>query len=403
LNAQTVKNKHPMPIVEELIDELAGAKWFSKLDFRAGYHQICIHPADTHKTAFKTHNGLFEFLVMPFGLTNAPATFQSIMNLVFAPLLRKGVLVFMDDILIYSRTLPEHLELLQKVFDILKANRFYIKLSKCSFAQSEVEYLGHNISGKGVSTEASKVAAVAKWPQPTNLKELRGFLGLTGYYRKFIRHYGLISRSLTDLLKKGTPFIWTSATEAAFQQLKTALIQAPVLGLPDFTKPFVVETDASDLGFGAVLMQEGHPIAYLSKPVCSKNQACSTYEKECMAIVMAVDKWRPYLQNQEFVIKTDHRSLLHLTEQRVTTKLQQKALLKLMDLQYKIQYKQGPTNQAADALSRCHLENIVAPITSCQPIWVDRVKEGYEEDPKATQLLAELSATDGSLGAFYID
>jgi hypothetical protein len=164
-----------------------------------------------------------------------------------------------------------------------------------------------------------------------------------------------------------------------------------------------VETDASDLGFGAVLMQEGHPIAYLSKPVCSKNQACSTYEKECMAIVMAVDKWRPYLQNQEFVIKTDHRSLLHLTEQRVTTKLQQKALLKLMDLQYKIQYKQGPTNQAADALSRCHLENIVAPITSCQPIWVDRVKEGYEEDPKATQLLAELSATDGSLGAFYID
>lgn len=160
LNAQTVKNKHPMPIVKELIDELAGAQWFSKLDFRAGYHQIYINPDDTHKTAFRTHSGLYEFLVMPFGLTNAPATFQGIMNLVFAPLLRKGILVFMDDILIYAKTLPEHLELLQQVFQILRAHRFYIKLSKCSFAQTEVEYLGHVISGKGVATEASKVAAV---------------------------------------------------------------------------------------------------------------------------------------------------------------------------------------------------------------------------------------------------
>jgi hypothetical protein len=144
----------------------------------------------------------YEFLVMPFGLTNAPATFQGIMNFVFAPLLKKGVLVFMDDILIYSQTLPEHLELLKQVFQILRENRFYIKLSKCAFAQTEVEYLGHNISGKGVSTEASKIASVEKWPRPTNLKELRGFLGLTGYNRKFIKHYGLTSRPLSDLLKK---------------------------------------------------------------------------------------------------------------------------------------------------------------------------------------------------------
>jgi hypothetical protein len=146
LNAQTVKNKHPMPIVDELIDELAGAQWFSKLDFRAGYHQICIHPEDTHKTAFKTHNGLYEFLVMAFGLTNAPATFQSVMNLIFATLLRKGVLVFMDDILIYLATLEEHVSLLQRVFDILRQHRFFIKLPKCSFAQREIEYLGHCIS-----------------------------------------------------------------------------------------------------------------------------------------------------------------------------------------------------------------------------------------------------------------
>jgi hypothetical protein len=148
------------------------------------------------------------------------------------------------------------------VFEILKANKFYIKLPKCYFAQQEVEYLGHNFSEKGVSTEASKIAAVSKWPRPTNLKELRGFLGLAGYYRKFIKYYGLISRPLSDLLKKHVSFVWTSVTKTVFQQLKTSLVQAPALGLPDFTKPFVVETDASDLGFGAVLMQDGHPIAY---------------------------------------------------------------------------------------------------------------------------------------------
>jgi len=225
-----------MPIVEELIDELAGAQWFSKLDFRAGYHQICISPSDTHKTAFKTHSGLFEFLVMPFGLTNAPATFQGIMNFIFAHLLRKGVLVFMDDILIYSATLEEHLALLLHVFDILRANQFYLKHSKCSFMQIEVEYLGHIISGKGVATEPSKISAVVKWSQPKNVKELRGFLGLTGYYRKFIRHYGLISRPLTEMLKKGTPYLWTSVADTTFQQLKQALVQAPVLAILDFSK-----------------------------------------------------------------------------------------------------------------------------------------------------------------------
>jgi len=204
LNNITVKNKHPMPIVDELIDELSGAKWFSKLDFRSGYHQIRIAKGDEHKTAFRTHNGLFEFLVMPFGLTNAPATFQSAMNHIFQPLVRKGVLVFMDDILVYTSTLDEHVALLQQVFDIIQQHQFLIKLSKCSFGQHQIEYLGHCISALGVPPEPSKVSAVQQWPVPTNLKELRGFLGLTGYYRKFIRHYGMISRPLTVLLKKGT-------------------------------------------------------------------------------------------------------------------------------------------------------------------------------------------------------
>jgi len=224
LNTITVKNKHPMPIVEELIDELAGAKWFSKLDFRSGYHQIRVAKSDEHKTAFHTHNGLYGFLVMPFGLINAPATFQSVMNSIFEPLLRKEVLVFMDDILIYSSTLEDHISLLQQVFDIIQQHQFFIKFSKCSFAQEEIEYLGHCISADGVATEPSKVLAVKQWPTPTNLKTLRGFLGLTGYYRKFIKHYDMISRPLTLLLKKGTPFQSTSATEATFQLLKQALV-----------------------------------------------------------------------------------------------------------------------------------------------------------------------------------
>lgn len=286
-----------MPVVEELLDELAGASWFTKLDFRYGYHQIRMADGEEANIAFRTHSGLFEFLVMPFGLTNAPATFRSLMNKIFAALLRKGVLVFMDDTLIYSDTLEKHIDLLQQVFAILHKHQFFIKLSKCSFAQRRIEYLGHVISDKGVSTELSKVEAVQSWQTPKDLKQLRGFLGLTRYYRRFIQHYGLISKTLTDLLKKGTTFQWTPTTATAFQVLKQKLTQAPVLALPNFSKQFVLETDASDLGIGAVLMQEGHPIAFLSKTLSTRNQALSTYEKECIAILLAVDKWRPYLQH----------------------------------------------------------------------------------------------------------
>ena len=181
----------------------------------------------------------------------------------------------------------------------------------------------------------------------------------------------MLSKPLTLLLKKGTPFSWTSVTEEAFQLLKQALVQAPVLALPDFTKTFILETDASDSGFGVVLMQEGHPIAYLSKPLSGKNQGLSTYEKECMAILMAVDKWRCYLQHNHFMIRTDHKSLLFLLEQKATTKLQQKAVLKLMDLSFTISYKKGITNAAADALSRCPSDDTVSAISESTPVWLE--------------------------------
>lgn len=197
LNAITIKNRYPLPIIDELLDELAGTCWFTSLDLRAGYHQIRMKPEDEHKTAFKTHHGYYEFKVMAYGLTGAPATFQGVMNTIFEPFLRKGVLVFIDDILIYSRTLEDHIRLLRAVFSVLTEQKLKVKRSKCVFAQSSLTYLGHVISAQGVSTDARNIQSVLNWPVPSNVKEIRGFLGLAGYYRKFVRYFGLLSRPLS--------------------------------------------------------------------------------------------------------------------------------------------------------------------------------------------------------------
>jgi hypothetical protein len=202
LNAPTVKFKYPVPIIDELLDELHGACWFSSLDLRAGFHQILLKPGEEFKTTFQTHIGHFEFKVMAFGLTEAPGTFQRAMNTTLAPVLRKCALVFFDDILVYSATLDDHLRHLQQVFELLEVDQWKIKLSKCTFAQNQVSYLGHLISIHGVATNSSKITAIADWPAPKNIKELRSFLGLAGYYRKFVKNFGIICRPLTQLLKK---------------------------------------------------------------------------------------------------------------------------------------------------------------------------------------------------------
>jgi hypothetical protein len=335
LNAATIKNKFPMPVIDELLDELAGTKYFSKLDLRSGYHQIRMQEQDEYKTAFKTHHGHFQFRVMPFGLTNAPATFQCIMNSIFEGYIRKFVLVFMDDILVYSKSLEEHVQHLKVVFNILLQNKFYAKRSKCQFAATSLEYLGHIISDSGVATDQSKTKAMLAWPTPSNLTDLRGFLGLTGYHRKFVKNYGVLAKPLTDLLQHNRNFVWTDKAAKAFETLKKAMVQAPVLALPDFDKPFVIETDACQDGIGAVLLQQGHPIAYLSGALGVNNQKLAIYEKEFMAIMMAVDKWRAYLQRGPFIIKTDHKSLCCLDDQVLHTELQKKAMTKLIGLQYK--------------------------------------------------------------------
>lgn len=233
LNELTIRNTFPMPVIDELLDELAGAQMFSKLDLRAGYHQIRMRPEDEEKTAFKTHHGHYQFRVMPFGLSNAPATFQCVMNEILQPCLRHFALVFMDDILVYSPSVTEHATHLAAVLTLLQKNDFYVKLSKCSFAQSELEYLGHIVSKDGVATDPRKTEAMLAWPTPTTPTELRGFLRLTGYYRKFVRAYGIIAKPLTNMLKKKA-FIWTEEASQAFSLLKNAMASTPVLHLPDF-------------------------------------------------------------------------------------------------------------------------------------------------------------------------
>ncbi|KAD2804662.1 hypothetical protein E3N88_38039 [Mikania micrantha] len=333
LNKATVPDKFPIPVVDELLDELHGAQFFSKLDLKSGYNQIRMSPASIEKTTFRTHDGHYEYLVMPFGLMNAPATFQAVMNDVFRPLLRTKVVIFFDDILVYSSSWTNHMADLRLVFSILLKHHFMVNKTKCSFGQPSVEYLGHIIDAQGVSMDPKKIEVVLSWPVPTQLKGLRGFLGLTGYYRKFIKNYGSIARPLTDLTKKDA-FCWHPGAQAAFEQLKQALVSAPVLTLPDFKQPFMIECDASGRGIGAVLMQNRKPIAYFSKALSDRNLS-----KSAGSLLQTNRIW----------------------------------VAKLLGYNFDIHYKPGRENRAADALSRsADVGEFVQAISS--PVWLQGAK-----------------------------
>ncbi|GJP84393.1 hypothetical protein CLOP_g14451, partial [Closterium sp. NIES-67] len=256
LNKQTIKNKYPIPRIDDLLDQLRGATVFSKLDLRSGYWQIRMADNSIHKTAFRTRYGSYEYLVMPFGLTNAPATFQAEMNHILRPLLDECVVVYLDDILIYSRDMKQHVEHLRRVFEILRRERFYVKLSKSEFALEKVQFLGHMVSAQGVHVDPTKIEAVRSWKTPENVKELQQFLGFANYYNRFVPQYAKLAAPLTNLLKKNTPYKWEKKHEEAVEQLKQALTSAPVLILPDPERDYVIEADASDQAVGAVLMQD---------------------------------------------------------------------------------------------------------------------------------------------------
>jgi hypothetical protein len=402
LNTITVKDRFPIPTIDELLDELYGTRWYSKLDLRSGYHQIRMTTADVPKTAFRTHLGHYEFLVMPFGLCNAPSTFQNTMNTLFHQYLRQFVIVFFDDILVYSKTWEDHLQHLELVFNCLLQNQFFLKDSKCSFAQESISYLGHIVSSHGVGPDPEKIQAMVDWPTPTTLKQLRGFLGLTGFYRKFVHKYAAIATPLTDLLKKDA-FVWSESAQTAFDALKKAMTEAPVLALPNFADDFLIETDASGTGMGAVLCQGGHPICYYSRKFCPRMQQSSTYVRELCAITSAVKKWRPYLLGRKFVIHTDQRSLRELMTQIIQTPEQQFYLAKLLGYSYEIIYKPGAQNRVADALSRLH-EPPAHCLTITIPHWdfIQQLKHSFVTDTNLQDLIQQVQASPSTHPDFRV-
>lgn len=257
-------------------------------------------------------------------------------------------------------------------------------MSKCSFAQDQVEYFGHIISGRGAATDPTKIKAIQDWPIPQNITELRGFLGSAGYYGRFIKGYGVISRPLFNSLKKDS-FTWTPLQQEAFDTLKLTMTTTPVLALPDYSQPFILEADASGFGIGAVLMQQGRPLAYLSKALGPKAAATSTYDKEAMAILEAIKKWKHYFASSSLISRTDQQSLRYIQEQRVTEGIQHKLLIKLLGYNYTVEYKKGRQNRAADALSRKSDIHLTA-ITLITPQWVEHVQKSYEHDDHCLQL-----------------
>jgi hypothetical protein len=369
-NEVTIKNKYPLPRIDILFDQLTRAWVFSKIDLRLGYHQIRIRPEDIPNTAFTTRYGLFEYLVMSFGLTNAPAHFTYLMNLVFMPELDKFLVVFIDDILIYSKNEEEHARHLRIILTGLREHQLYAKFSKCVFWLEENQFLGHVLSAKGIVVDPSKVKDILEWKPPTTVHQVRSFLGLAGYYRRFILDFSKLVKPITSLLKNDTKFNWSSRCNEAFEQLKVLLTTAPVLAQPDIEKPFDMYCDASGSGLGCVLMQEGRVVAYASRQLRRHEEHYPTHDLELAVVVHALKIWRHYLLGNICHIYTDHKSLKYIFTQSELNMRQRRWLELIKDYELEIHYHPGTANVVADAPSckaSCHcLTMKTSDITLCQ-------------------------------------
>ncbi|GJZ27886.1 putative nucleotidyltransferase, ribonuclease H [Tanacetum coccineum] len=352
LNKLTIKNRYPLPRIDDLFDQLQGSSVYSKIDLRSGYHQLRVRDEDIPKTAFRTRYRHYEFQVMPFGLTNAPAVFMDLMNRVCKPYLDKFVIVFIDDILIYSRNKEEHANHLRIILELLKKEKLYAKFSKCDFWIHIVQFLGHLIDSQGLHVDPAKIEAVKNWTSPTTPTEIRQFLGLAGYYRRFIKDFSKIAKSLTELTQKNKKYIWGEDQESAFQLLKQKLCEAPILALPEGNDDFVVYCDASHQGLGAVLMQREKVIAYASRQLKPNEENYTTHDLELGAVVFALKIWRHYLYGTKCTVFTDHKSLQHILDQKELNMRQRRWLELLADYDCEIRYHPGKANVVADALSQ---------------------------------------------------
>jgi len=366
LNKVTIKNKYPLPRIDDLLDQLKGAIVFSKIYLRLGYHQIRIKSSDVSKTVFRTRYRHYEFLVMPFGVTNAPAVFMDYMNRIFQPYLDQFDVIFIDDMLIYSKSPQEHASHLRIVLSILREKQLFAKFSKCEFWLSKVKFLGHVISQGGVAVDQSKVEAVQNWTRPKNVSEVQSFLGLAGYYRRFIMKFSQIAFSLTRLTRKDVPFVWDEECEKSFRTLKKKLTKAPVLAIPDPEKRYIVFCDASSKGLGGVLMQGDTVIAYASRQLKTHEENYPTHDLELAAIVFALKVWRHDLYGGQFDLFSDQKSLKYLFDQRDLNMRQRRWMEYLKDFDFDLKYHPGKANVVADALSCKALARAEVSVHTCE-------------------------------------
>uniref|UniRef100_A0A8C1MA50 Gypsy retrotransposon integrase-like protein 1 n=2 Tax=Cyprinus carpio TaxID=7962 RepID=A0A8C1MA50_CYPCA len=363
LNEITVKYRYPLPLVPAALEQLRTAQYYTKLDLRCAYNLIRIREGDEWKTAFSTTNGHYEYRVMPFGLVNSPSIFQAFINDVFRDMLNKFVVVYIDDILIYSNTLQDHIQHVRTVLQRLIEHQLYAKAEKCEFHTTSTTFLGYVISPGGVAMDDSKVSAVLKWPEPQTLKELQRFLGFANFYRRFIRNFSTVVSPLTSMIKKGTHRLtWSEAPRQAFKELKERFVTAPILHHPDPSLPFLVEVDASNTGIGAVLSQRPgpqeklHPCAFYSRKLNPAERNYDVGDRELLAMKAAFEEWRHWLEGaiHPFTVFTDHKNLEYLRSAKRLNPRQARWSLFFSRFQFNVTYRPGSKNTKADALSRIH-------------------------------------------------
>ncbi len=402
LNNVTVKFRYPLPLVPAALEQLREAKIYTKLDLRSAYNLIRIKEGDEWKTAFLTTGGHYEYLVMPFGLANAPAVFQSFINEIFRDMLNQYVIVYIDDILIYSKSEDEHIKHVQTILSRLQEHQLFVKAEKCEFHVQHTTFLGYHISHHGVEMDNSKIHAVTEWPQPSTIKELQRFLGFANFYRRFIRNYSMIASPLTSLLKgKPSKLRWSNEATAAFTKLKSSFTSAPILKHPDPNLPFVLEVDASDCGIGGVLSQRHgqpaklYPCAFFSRKLTSAAERnYDVGNKELLSMKAAIEEWRHWLEGaiHPFQVITDHKNLEYVKSAKRLNPRQARWSLFFSRFQFTVTYRPGSKNSKADALSRRHdppfqehsPEPILPPSVIIAPVnWdiMEEIQRTTQQDP----------------------
>jgi len=401
LNAVTKKDSFPLPLINDVLDSLHDTNYFTTLDMKSGYFQIQLDPATKEKTAFVTHNDLLHFKVLPFGLTNSPATFQRLMSHILRGLEYTCALIYIDDTIIFSKTVDEHLDHIEEVFKRLRDANLRLNPKKCKFAKQELEYLGHIVTPQGIKPCPSKIKAIESYPVPKNVKQLRSFLGLANYYRRFIKDFAKVAHPLNQLTKKFVKFDWTKSCQEAFDLLKRALISEPILAYPDFTREFHVTVDSSSTALGMTLSQFSDDgvervIAYNGRSLSNAEVNYSTTEREALALVEAIKKYQPYLHGRKFTVHTDHQPLQWLTKIKEPLPKLARWSLYLQQFTFTVSYLPGKENSHTDGLSRREYDKceLFAMSRKTQPDTSVKVYEAQRRDRELSDLISYLQSQE---------